>query len=66
MGKLLPSKEMMQDTMRNFSLLKDMRSEARSRMTIPELMWSPAPLKNSLRSNVIEIIGQEDVNRENI
>ena len=64
MGKLLPFKEMMQDTMRKFSLIKDMRSEARSRMTMPELMWSP--LKNSLRSNVIEIIGQEDVNREDI
>ena len=59
MGKLLPFKEMMQDTMRNFSLIKDMRSEARSRMTMLELMWSP--LKNSLRSSVIEIIGQEDV-----
>ena len=55
----MPFKEMMQDTMRNFSLIKDMRSEARSRMTMPELMWSP--LKNSLRSSVIEIIGQEDV-----
>ena len=62
MGKLLPFKEMMQDTMRNFSLLKDMRSEAR--MTMAELMWSL--LKNSLRSSVIEIIGQEDVNREDI
>ena len=64
MGKLLPFKEMMQDTMRNFSLIKDMRSEARSRMTMLEVMWSP--LKNSLRSSVIEIIGQEDVNREDI
>ena len=62
MGKLLPFKEMMQDTMRKFSLIKDMRSEARSRMTMPELMWSP--LKNSLKS--IEIISQEDVNREDI
>ena len=53
-GKLLPIKERMQDKMRNFSPIKEMRrEEERSRM--PEIMRSP--LRNSLRSSVIERIG---------
>ena len=53
-GKLLPIKERMQDKMRNFSPIKEMRrEEERSRMQ--EVMKSP--LRNSLRSSVIERIG---------
>merc|ERR1711990_1062836 len=52
-GKLLPIKEKMQDKMRNFSPIKEMRREERSRM--PEVVRSP--LTNSLRSSIIERIG---------
>ena len=48
-GKLLPIKERMQDKMRNFSPMKEMRREERSKM--PEVM------RSSLRSSVIERIG---------
>ena len=56
-GKLLPIKERMQDKMRNFSPIKEMvmREERSRMMMMPEVLRSP--LKNSLRSSVIDRIG---------
>ena len=54
-GKLLPIKERMQDKMRSFSPIKEMRREERSRMAE---VTTRSPLRNSfLRSSVIERIG---------
>ena len=54
-GKLLPIKERMQDKMRSFSPIKEMRREERSRMAE---VTTRSPLRNSfLRSSVIERTG---------
>ena len=54
-GKLKPIKERMQDKMRSFSPIKEMRREERSRMAE---VTTRSPLRNSfLRSSVIEKIG---------